>query len=83
VTGCFAEWLEGEDVMVVSVEGRVDNGVSIGGVVDSMAEDVLVGKLFTAKDEYRDEVDVGGDGDDDEGEAWVEETEPVDETVDD
>jgi len=55
--------------MVVSVEGRVDNGVSIGGVVDSMAEDVLVGKLFTAKDEYRDEVDVGGDGDDDEGEA--------------
>ncbi len=33
----FAESLEDEDVMVASVEVIVDNGVSIGGVVDSMA----------------------------------------------
>jgi hypothetical protein len=69
------------------VEGRVDDGISMAEVLDTMAEDVSVEKLFTATVELVediDDVDVGGDKDENEDRVEpVEETEPVGDTVDD
>jgi hypothetical protein len=69
------------------VEDRVDDGISMAEVLDTMAEDVSVEKLFTATVELVEDIDdVDVDGDKDESEDRVEPvegTEPVGDTVDD